>query len=373
MAGVYAHGLTMPGRPSERLLLAPVIALLACAGPAPRGATPNHAGQGQRPATTRTDRAIPAGGFASPLGKRHPLAGAIVRATDGAEVSWAQLVAELVTARAVLLGEKHDNPDHHRLQARIYAALSDGQPPPAAVFEMLDAGDQPAVTALWKRADRTPDQLAAAVDWEASGWPPFPLYAPIFSQVMGAGAPVLAAGLPRALAMQLARGQPLMPVGAFEGGLEVRYGIDRPLPEAQHAAVRTLMVDAHCGMLPEGMLDGMVRIQRLRDGLMAEGIRLGIEQQGRAVLFAGAGHVRRDRAVPALLARVGITDALSVGFLEVTAGRVAVADYLDADRRAGFDFLVLTPALPAEDHCAELRKRFGGSHGGHGAGEPAGE
>ena len=37
----------------------------------------------------------------------------------------------LARAEFVLLGEKHDNPDHHRLQAEVLRGLTDRCPPPA--------------------------------------------------------------------------------------------------------------------------------------------------------------------------------------------------------------------------------------------------
>lgn len=305
------------------------------------------------------ERAVPPGGFRSPTGRDHPLAGAILRTRDGDRLDWQQLIGALGQARAVLLGEKHDNPDHHLLQAELYSALLDGRPAPAAVFEMLDATGQSAVTEASQHPDRRPTRIAEAVQWKTSGWPPFEIYAPVFARVLAAGAPVFAAGLPRAQTMGLARGEPLAAVGVFDAAVAERYGIDQPLPPAQHEEIRALMQAAHCGMLPDAMLDGMVRIQRMRDALLADAVRLGIEQQGRAVVFAGAGHVRRDRAVPALLAQVAVPDTFSVLLREV-GEQTDPAHYLDADTAAAYDVVILTAALPPEDHCAELRARFKG-------------
>ena len=49
-------------------------------------------------------------------------------------------MADIAAARDfVLLGEKHDNPDHHRLQAWMIDALVARGRRPAIAMEMLDA------------------------------------------------------------------------------------------------------------------------------------------------------------------------------------------------------------------------------------------
>ena len=49
----------------------------------------------------------------------HPLVGRIWSQEDGAFVSPTELADAIQTARVVLLGERHDHPDHHRFQALV--------------------------------------------------------------------------------------------------------------------------------------------------------------------------------------------------------------------------------------------------------------
>ena len=74
----------------------------------------------------------------------------------------------------LILGEVHDNPAHHEAQADMVAAFA----PRALVFEMLTPEQADAVTQD-NRRDRA--ALAEALDWEASGWPDFGYYHPIFT------------------------------------------------------------------------------------------------------------------------------------------------------------------------------------------------
>src|SRR5580704_9699750 len=68
----------------------------------------------------------------------HPLVGVIVDVAAQRRVSEAELTARVKAAGIVLVGETHDNPDHHRLEAALVQAFSAAHHAPAVVFEMLN-------------------------------------------------------------------------------------------------------------------------------------------------------------------------------------------------------------------------------------------
>src|SRR5206468_1524193 len=59
----------------------------------------------------------------SPAERAHPLVGRIWDVKAGAFIGEDVLVARLVASRFVLLGERHDNADHHALQAKLVRAM----------------------------------------------------------------------------------------------------------------------------------------------------------------------------------------------------------------------------------------------------------
>ena len=61
----------------------------------------------------------------SPAGRDHPLTGRIWDVQEARFIDEATLLRRLYGARFVLLGEMHDNVDHHVLQARV---LRGGEP-----------------------------------------------------------------------------------------------------------------------------------------------------------------------------------------------------------------------------------------------------
>jgi uncharacterized iron-regulated protein len=289
----------------------------------------------------------------SKLGVDHPLTGVILDVAGGRRMSEAELVSRVQAAGIVLIGEIHDNPDHHRLQAHLLQAFAATHAAPAVVFEMLDRDQQPAVDASLVAHPGEADALAKAVAWESSGWPPWSMYRPVFEAALAAHAAILAAGIDRGDAMRIAKGG----VAAFDPGLVPRFGLDVPLPPDEQASVRREMSEVHCGLLPESMLDSMVLVQRARDALLAERLHEGTGGGRGALLIAGAGHVRRDRGVPAQLGRAYGARALAIGLVPVRTQDTTPESYaagFDAPALP-FDIVWFTPPTDDVDRCAEMR------------------
>jgi len=298
--------------------------------------------------------AVDLGAWQAPRGREHPLAGRIWDTRAGRFVSLDALAAELPRARYVLLGERHDNPDHHRLQAALVRALIAGGRRPAVAFEMFSADDAAAIRRHLASAPRDAAGLAEAVNWTRSGWPDWAHYQPIAQAALDAGLPVVAANLAPATARALARGQR----AALPDGLAERYGLDRPLPGGAQAALTAEIDGVHCGHVPAERLDGMVLAQRARDAMLADSM-LAAESDG-AVLIAGTGHVRTDRGVPFYLrARAPEASIVAVAPLEVRDAWTRPEQYGAAfdDGRLPFDWVWFTPRVAnGGDPCARFRR-----------------
>jgi uncharacterized iron-regulated protein len=297
--------------------------------------------------------AIDLGAWQAPLGHDHPLAGKIWDTRTGRFVTTDALVAGLAGARYVLLGERHDNPDHHRAQAALVRALLAAGRRPAVAFEMFTADDAPAIARHLATAPRDAAGLADAVNWRRSGWPDWSHYQPIAQAALDAGLPVVAANLAPATARALARGNR----GALPDGFATRYGLEHPLPGGAQAALTAEIEQVHCGLVPAERLDGMVLAQRARDAMLAETM-LSAPHDG-AVLIAGAGHVRGDRGVPLYLrARAPGASIATVAPLEVREGWTRPEQYGAAfdDGRLPFDWVWFTPRMDDGDPCARLRR-----------------
>jgi uncharacterized iron-regulated protein len=267
----------------------------------------------------------------------------------------AALFDALAEARVVLLGEKHDNPDHHALQARAIDALVARGRKPAVVFEMIGRGQQAALDEARARAPGDVDAIAAALDWERSGWPEWALYRPVFESAVRHGLAIVAGSLDRAAVMDVAR----RGTGALEPSFVAEHRLSEPSTDASADALRQEMRQAHCSMMPESMLDAMVLVQRARDAMLASQVHAALARAGSVVLIAGNGHARTDRGVPRYLERAYGVSARVLALLEVRSDVHEVRGLApdDAGGELPYDYVWLTPRASDEDPCASLRER----------------
>ena len=100
-------------------------------------------------------------------------------------------------------------------------------------------------------------------------------------------------------------------------------------------------------MLPASQLVPMARIQLAKDASMARTVQQQMQAGKTVLLIAGRGHVLRSIGIPSWLP-AGTRSVVAIG----QAGNVAQAP--EANR----DWVHHTPAVPAQDHCAALKKQW---------------
>jgi uncharacterized iron-regulated protein len=254
-----------------------------------------------------------------------PLAGRIWDTHAERLVAPSDVYQAAARARYVILGETHDNPEHHRLQLTVLQALAARGERRILAMEQFDGEYQAAMDAA-RAAGADAEELAAAGHFDRRGWN-WPLYRPLVQFALEHGWPIVAANLSRAAAREIVADP-------------ARSHLPPPAP-AVKAALERDIIEGHCGKAPEPkLLTGMVQAQRARDAHMASVLKPG------SVLIAGAGHARRDRGVPIYLRD---DDVLSIAFMEVDNGNAAgAAEYAD---RASYDFLWFTVRAERADPC----------------------
>jgi uncharacterized iron-regulated protein len=311
------------------------------------------------------------GGWKSDVRTEHPLVGIRWDLAEARPMGWDELVERAGRHRYLLLGEKHDNPDHHRLQARLVGTLA--QPDAVVAFEMLDEDDAPqlptpfatntfgSTPSLALGPEEEADRVAEAVGWAESGWYDFALYRGLFATVLKHGLPIVAAHPAKArLKRAMMKGLDAVDSVALEGlRLEREYSADTL------AAVHAHIQEVHCDQAPPSIVPNLVVGQRLKDAWMARALEQESVSEAAAqqvprpagFLIAGGGHTRPDRGVPMFLDRPD--DAYTIAFVEVPrAGETVVP----ADFAGQADVLWFTPRVDDEDPCdkfAEELKKLG--------------
>jgi len=241
----------------------------------------------------------------------------------------------------VLLGEKHDNADHHRLQARALKAIVDHGRKPSVAFEMIDLDLQRAADTFIQSGSTDVDELGRVLEWDKRGWPAWSLYRPIFEVVVAAHLKIVATGLSHDQARRVVREGP----GSLPEEIAERVKL-LPLEPSVAKSLDDEIKASHCGMLPDAMVPPMSIAQRVKDALMASMMQTNATPDG-AVLIAGNGHVRSDRGVPTYLRKASIT----ISYIEVDRSNDQRSYEADEPAR----FLVFTPRVDDNDPCAKFR------------------
>ncbi|MEO1108685.1 MAG: ChaN family lipoprotein [Pseudomonadota bacterium] len=237
------------------------------------------------------------------------------------------VIAAMQAADVVILGEIHDNPDHHKVQTEAIELIA----PSAVVWEMVtEEGAQ----RLAQTAASNPEELGRILRWAETGWPPLSMYYPIFQAT---DAPVYGAMVPRAAA------RAAMDRGAATalGADAARYGLTVPLPAQEQAAREADQLVAHCNALPEQVLPQMVAIQRLRDAVLTRSILQAMDDTGGPVaVITGNGHARKDRGIPTFLSR------LRPGLKVFVLGQSE-----EGQIEGTFDVVIDSPVVDRDDPC----------------------
>ncbi|WP_415235912.1 ChaN family lipoprotein [Sneathiella sp.] len=248
-----------------------------------------------------------------------------------------KIATRLQDADFILIGEKHDNPDHHNVQlALLQKLLKKGD---VVVFEMINQEQQPVID-RFIAGDLPYSALKEALNWETSGWPDWAFYGPLFEQAQKTGARMVYGNYPKSEIRQQ---------------MVARKDALNSLDPAKMAQLNADIKSSHCDLLPDEALQPMSNIQIARDKLMARQLADNIKGTT-AFLIAGNGHVRKDRGVPYYLSQQAKDKSIQVlGLIEDTDQATL------SDPFPEYDLVWITDATPYKDHCAALKKRFGKS------------
>lgn len=284
---------------------------------------------------------------------KHALTGKVWAAASRQFVAPEVLAAAAFKADFVLLGEVHDNPDHHRLQAWVIAEIVRQGRRPAVVFEMIRIDQDGALRAYLGSPGASAAGLGQALLWNEQGWPEWRNYQPVAEAAMAAKLPVKAGSPPREETRKVSlNGLSALPAETYKTfGFSLLFS-----DHLQKALLEDLFV-SHCRMVPESALGPMASVQRLRDATLADSM-IGAGDGG-AVLIAGSGHVRKDRGVPWYLQRrAPQKTAVSVSFVEVKDGVTEPENFVPRDPNGApaADFIWFTPAFERSDPCEDFKR-----------------
>jgi len=227
---------------------------------------------------------MPSFAWQSTLQTDRPLVGKIWWQKEGRFVSPSELLAELVQHEVVLLGEKHDNPDHHSIEAWLIQRLAESGELKSIYFEMLDMKQQAVLTELNARPV-TPElslvELKAQLKWPDKGWS-WEDYGALIKQSFALELNVKPANVSREVVAGFYK-DPQWVENLAPKGEAITLGLYHQIDVS------------HCLMLTEAQVYRMIAAQAFRDKNMADQLNSGHHSR---LLVAGNFHIRRDFGVP---------------------------------------------------------------------------
>ena len=262
------------------------------------------------------------------LRKDTPLSGKIWDLRSESFVEPEALLDSLANGTWLLLGETHENLDHHRIQSRFIRYLDKQNRLGALALEMADDSQQIVLDSAHSGKTEISVQ---ALNWNP-GWP-WEWYQEPVTEGIRRATRVLGADLTRDAKMSAYRNEQLE-VPADSGYTE--FMLD-------------LLYESHCGQMPKSQLGNMLRVQYARDLSMLEAMRANTEANRVNLLLAGTVHTRYDLGIPywnktleskTLLMIAANEDSTPQAYYPQSYSQEPVADYI-----------LFTPATEYESGC----------------------
>lgn len=280
----------------------------------------------------------------------HPLVGKIWDMKNRSYIDEAVLLTRINTTNVVLLGETHDNSQHHDLQQKLLKARVESGERPALMMEQLNAENQPELDTALAGSNR--DEVLKSVnglikftDWQS--------YSPLLAIAIDNKLPVIAANI------SSQRLQPVIWRGydAYDANELKRLAVEEVWSEGRQKYLVNHMGGAHCGQIRDDLRAGLSRGQRLRDAFMTDSAVASIGHG--VVAIVGRDHARRDIGLPLYFAaRAPSASLLSIGFVEVVPEQTDPRGYETetATGDAPFDVIWFSPRAERTDPCANFGK-----------------
>ncbi len=289
---------------------------------------------------------IPGAGWAqdwkSPYYIDHPLVGKIWDTGKNQWLSVERLKKEIIQYDYILLGEVHNNADHHQLQANLLKTIAQSKKQPVVVMEMLEKQTWEGQPQTWNDVDKLKQQSSAINE----RWP-WDLYAPILEVIVEHNLELMAGNIDsKALHEWSNKIGPLNPEEVL-----TNYWISK----INFAKLKSNIVDSHCGYANKNFVQFMARAQLQRDFVITSTL---VENKKPVVLIAGSGHVRNDYAIPMqLVNKFKQYSYISIAFISVQPDLNEPQDYMD-ESGSTFDVLYFTPSHTNQDPCVQFSKQL---------------
>ncbi len=238
---------------------------------------------------------------------------------SGEKITNVELVRRFDDRPVVLLGEHHDNVEHHRWQLQMITALHMEGGDVALGFEMFPRRMQP-VLDRWVAGELSEKAFLEQVEWEKYWRFDADLYLPLFHYARMNGIPIHALNVDRALIREVGE------KGWDDADPALKEGVGRPAPADEGYLLMLASVFSQHGdnhgkgegeevdeerlrqIMEMPMFRRFVQSQQVWDRAMAEAIAAALKERKpkHFIAIMGSGHLMNFHGVPHQLDDLGI-------------------------------------------------------------------
>lgn len=267
----------------------------------------------------------------------HPLSGKVWDVAAKRFIDPVHVMELAAESRYVLLGEIHDNADHHQIQSRILDAMVLRGRRPAVVMEQFDVDQQEKINSIAHRKEDSLAEKLSGLRQQMRGSWEWNHYEPMLSRALRDRLPIVASNLSREMLRTVAREG----YGVLGVGEESRLSLAAVWTDERQTQLMREVALGHCGKVPDHVLEYVTRSQRARDAVMAD--KMIMAKRNGVVGIIGRNHARYDIGVPLYLAaRTPEEPVLSIGLVEVDSPTDPAA-YAAGPLGVHHDYLWFTP------------------------------
>jgi uncharacterized iron-regulated protein len=264
-------------------------------------------------------------------------------------INKSELPGSISSSKYILLGETHDNIQHHLNQTWIIDALAKQSFSTSVSFEMIDNTQAGFIAS---KNIETSNELIELLNHFKTGWEYEAYYKGLFDSVLQAGYRIYPANIERQqLYNIIQKKKSELPIETEQLMSAVS------LTHEMEDSLQKEIVESHCGMIDQESAKPMMQGQQIRDATMA--LSLLKSDADKRVLIAGLGHVRKDRGVPIYLSTQDMEDNIMViALIEVEQGLIDIASYTTHwnGKAFPFDYIWFTARANREDPCLFFKK-----------------
>jgi uncharacterized iron-regulated protein len=260
------------------------------------------------------------------------------------------LVAQISKKDVIILGEVHDNVEHHRIHGQLLNEINDfrklandgkkDQVKISIVVEHLPAGNTVQFNSPLEKS-----LINAGFNPQSWAWP---THEPLFSAIPSSGLALKGGSL------SASAGKEIFSSNGASAPANVKLLMERSsLSEASQKILFKEIQDGHCGLFPEDKIPPMAQVQRARDASLA----YEAAQYVPSILIVGNGHAWNDIGVPQVIrANYPNTSLASVIFIEdggISDPQKLLLKAKQLSKKA--DYVWFTSTVDRKDPCEKLR------------------